>query len=102
MQPDDVDAKLSEIKHDTRLPGGAIDTEFIQGASAGGAEGEHPTIGEALPDNISSANSVESPTGAEATSSLVHLPHWLQGVSARHTRPKTEPGNSRSPDNSHF
>ena len=98
MKPEEVDDKLSEMSLDPRLLGDTIDTEFVPGTSAGGAEGQNFVISETSPGNNLATSSRKVSTGSEAISSLGDSPQWLPEWA--HAKKKSS--NSSSLDNRHF
>ena len=76
INPNEVSSTLSGITEDPRLPGGDIDTEYVDEKSSGGAEDRAE---EAKNGDVNHGQSNRRKTGLDDA-----LPEWLKS----HKRPK--------------
>ena len=80
MEPDTIDSTLASIVKDPRLPGGAVDTEYINGSSSGGPICEKKSEREILADMMSDTSGMEQTNSPEQDRVDIHdcRPPWLK------------------------
>ena len=84
IEPNKIDSTLKEMKHDPRLPGGRIDTEYVKENSSG----EAAQIGEdAVEEDVTRRSNLDS-TSKYAAEARHDLPQWLQesNVNSKHVQ----------------
>ena len=84
IEPDNVHATLREIKEDTRLPGGQIDTEYINEPSSGGATSRREVLAMMMSDQ---PDTLPSATSDETKSHLYDSrPKWLKNLELHYAK----------------
>jgi len=76
-EPDKVHITLAKIKIDSRLPGGQIDTEYVNEYSRGGAKSRREVLAEMMaaePDDSSDSTN-------HTHDGISNLPQWLRDKS---------------------
>ena len=84
IEPNKIDLTLREMKHDPRLPGGKIDTEYVKGNSSGVAAQIRE---DAVEEDVTRKSNLDS-TSKDETEAKNGLPQWLQesNVNSKHVQ----------------
>ena len=81
IEPDKVDSTLKNIVHDPRLPGGDIDTEYVDRISPISiGEGEHTTEG---------GNGAEEFSSSHPGTTNENVPPWLREENSPKSHPSS-------------
>ena len=80
MDPDTIDSTLANIVKDPRLPGGVVDTEYVNGSSSGGPMCAKKSEREILADMMSDTSGMEQTNTPEPDRIDSHdcRPPWLK------------------------
>ena len=79
MEPDGIDSTLASIVKDPRLPGGAVDTEYISGHSKGAANEPKPSERQILANMMSDTPELATSnhTEQDKVDMKEGIPPWL-------------------------